>query len=145
MTEESLCPGCQHPELHKMCPAYGTPYYMSGEKLPDEIYNQRPLPHRANQLLTKEDINKMMTSIEQSKQFNKKHINEELANALEVASKVINCDNELSRHLLILTLLHLNKMSEGDKEKLLACWNEVLGIKPLKFDESFKEIGKKSV
>ena len=24
------CGGCQRPELHKMCPAYGTPFYMSG-------------------------------------------------------------------------------------------------------------------
>ncbi len=24
------CPGCQRDEIHKMCPAYGTPYYMSG-------------------------------------------------------------------------------------------------------------------
>jgi hypothetical protein len=24
------CPGCQRRELHKFCPAYGTPYYMSG-------------------------------------------------------------------------------------------------------------------
>ena len=24
------CRGCQRMELHKMCPAYGTPFYMSG-------------------------------------------------------------------------------------------------------------------
>lgn len=24
------CPGCQRMELHKMCPAHGTPFYMSG-------------------------------------------------------------------------------------------------------------------
>ena len=81
---------------------------MSGEKLPDEIYNQRARP-------------------------TKPPIDEPLDKALDAASQVINCDNELSRHLLILTLLHLDKISEGDKEKLLACWNEVLGIGPLKF------------
>jgi hypothetical protein len=25
-----ICPGCGRDELHKLCPAYGTPYYMSG-------------------------------------------------------------------------------------------------------------------
>ena len=25
-----VCPGCGRKELHKMCPAHGTPYYMSG-------------------------------------------------------------------------------------------------------------------
>lgn len=24
------CPGCRRYEMHKMCPAYGTEYYMSG-------------------------------------------------------------------------------------------------------------------
>jgi hypothetical protein len=24
------CPGCQRLEVHKMCPAWGTPLYMSG-------------------------------------------------------------------------------------------------------------------
>lgn len=24
------CPGCGRMELHKMCPAHGTPFYMSG-------------------------------------------------------------------------------------------------------------------
>lgn len=123
MTEESLCPGCQHSEFHKMCPAYGTPYYMSGEKLPDEIYNQRPLPW----------------------QIQRKQRNQDLETALDAASQVVNCENELSRHLLILTLLHLDKMSEGDKEKLLACWNGVLGIGPLKFDGNFTEGEKKGV
>lgn len=27
---EFKCPGCQRPEIHKMCPAWGTPLYMSG-------------------------------------------------------------------------------------------------------------------
>lgn len=110
MTEESLCPGCQHPEFHKMCPAYGTPYYMSGEKLPDEIYNAKVKP------------------------WQKRRVNEAIGKATRTCEKIINLNNELSRHLLILTLLHLDKMSEDDKEKLLACWNEILGIGPLKFD-----------
>jgi hypothetical protein len=25
---EDLCPGCQQPEMHKICPAYGTPFYI---------------------------------------------------------------------------------------------------------------------
>ena len=24
------CPGCQRDEIHKKCPAHGTPFYMSG-------------------------------------------------------------------------------------------------------------------
>jgi hypothetical protein len=24
------CPGCQRQEMHKMCPAYNTPFYMTG-------------------------------------------------------------------------------------------------------------------
>jgi hypothetical protein len=30
------CPGCGRSELHKACPAHGTPYYMSGAPLPDD-------------------------------------------------------------------------------------------------------------
>lgn len=26
----NVCPGCQRDEVHKKCPAHGTPYYMSG-------------------------------------------------------------------------------------------------------------------
>jgi hypothetical protein len=29
--EGFTCRGCGRPELHKMCPAWGTPKYMSGE------------------------------------------------------------------------------------------------------------------
>jgi hypothetical protein len=36
---EDLCPGCQRPEMHKMCPAYGTEYYMSGKPFTKEIEN----------------------------------------------------------------------------------------------------------
>ena len=28
--EDNTCPGCQRNEIHFMCPAYGTPFYMSG-------------------------------------------------------------------------------------------------------------------
>ena len=31
------CPGCGRNELHKMCPAHGTPYYMSGEVFTEEM------------------------------------------------------------------------------------------------------------
>lgn len=34
---EDLCPGCQRPEMHKRCPAYGTEYYMSGTPFTKEI------------------------------------------------------------------------------------------------------------
>ena len=27
---EILCRGCMRPEIHKMCPAWGTPLYMTG-------------------------------------------------------------------------------------------------------------------
>jgi hypothetical protein len=36
MEEPYRCPGCQQPELHKMCPAHGTPFYMSGRKYPPD-------------------------------------------------------------------------------------------------------------
>lgn len=32
----SICPGCGRPELHKMCPAWGTPLYMSGKPFTKE-------------------------------------------------------------------------------------------------------------
>ena len=31
-----VCRGCQRPEVHKMCPAWGTPKYMSGELFTEE-------------------------------------------------------------------------------------------------------------
>lgn len=31
------CPGCQRHELHKMCPAHGTPFYMSGLDFTKEV------------------------------------------------------------------------------------------------------------
>lgn len=34
---QSLCPGCGRPELHKMCPAHGTPFYMSGITYTEQI------------------------------------------------------------------------------------------------------------
>lgn len=34
------CPGCQRPELHKMCPAWGTPLYMSGKLFTKEHEEQ---------------------------------------------------------------------------------------------------------
>lgn len=30
MNNSDVCPGCQRLEFHKMCPAHGTPFYMSG-------------------------------------------------------------------------------------------------------------------
>lgn len=33
------CTGCQRNEIHKMCPAYGTPFYMSGIPFTIEIQN----------------------------------------------------------------------------------------------------------
>lgn len=35
--EDSTCPGCSRHEIHKMCPAYGTKYYMSGILLTKEL------------------------------------------------------------------------------------------------------------
>lgn len=34
---DTRCPGCQRPELHKMCPAYGTSYYMTGKPYTKEM------------------------------------------------------------------------------------------------------------
>ena len=31
------CPGCGRPELHKFCPAWGTPHYMSGHLFTAEM------------------------------------------------------------------------------------------------------------
>ena len=31
--EKYKCPGCQREELHVSCPAYGTPFYMTGTPL----------------------------------------------------------------------------------------------------------------
>lgn len=31
-----VCAGCGRADLHKMCPAYGTPYYMSGKYFSSE-------------------------------------------------------------------------------------------------------------
>lgn len=36
ITGEPKCPGCGRPELHKTCPAWGTPKYMSGELFTEE-------------------------------------------------------------------------------------------------------------
>lgn len=36
-SEVFLCPGCQRPEMHKWCPAHGTPYYMSGQLFTEEM------------------------------------------------------------------------------------------------------------
>ena len=33
----NTCPGCGRDELHKMCPAWGTEYYMSGKLFTKEI------------------------------------------------------------------------------------------------------------
>lgn len=35
--KQAICIGCQRPELHKICPAWGTPYYMSGELFTKEL------------------------------------------------------------------------------------------------------------
>jgi formiminotetrahydrofolate cyclodeaminase len=48
----------------------------------------------------------------------------------QTLEKLIDEDTGLNRHILLLTALHLDKISEGDKEKLLECWNEILGIRP---------------
>jgi hypothetical protein len=34
---QEKCPGCGRPEQHKMCPAWGTPVYMTGELLTPEL------------------------------------------------------------------------------------------------------------
>ena len=31
MDKGYVCPGCHRPELHKMCPAWGTPIFMTGK------------------------------------------------------------------------------------------------------------------
>lgn len=38
--EETPCPGCGRNELHKQCPAHGTPYYMSGQVFTPELEKQ---------------------------------------------------------------------------------------------------------
>jgi hypothetical protein len=50
------CPGCQREGLHKMCPAWGTIYYMSGIPLPAEI--TRHSDPRAQELWDKQQSNK---------------------------------------------------------------------------------------
>lgn len=35
--EDYKCAGCQRNELHMMCPAYGTPFYMSGVSYPEKL------------------------------------------------------------------------------------------------------------
>lgn len=35
--KEEVCRGCQRKEMHKFCPAFGTPYYMSGTAFTEEI------------------------------------------------------------------------------------------------------------
>ena len=34
---EYVCPGCGRSEMHKMCPAWGTSYYLSGKLFTKEI------------------------------------------------------------------------------------------------------------
>ena len=35
--DDYKCPGCQRNDLHKMCPAHGTPFYMSGIPYPEKL------------------------------------------------------------------------------------------------------------
>jgi hypothetical protein len=48
-----LCPGCLRHDIHKKCPAHGTPFYMSGipftEKM--EYYYQTAIAHEASQFI----------------------------------------------------------------------------------------------
>jgi ribA/ribD-fused uncharacterized protein len=37
---DGVCPGCGRPEIHKMCPAWGTEYYMSGKLFTKELEEQ---------------------------------------------------------------------------------------------------------
>jgi hypothetical protein len=37
LVDDYKCPGCGRTELHKMCPAWGTPIYMSGQLLTPEL------------------------------------------------------------------------------------------------------------
>ena len=39
-SKDYVCPGCGRPELHKMCPAWGTEYYMSGKLFTQELEEQ---------------------------------------------------------------------------------------------------------
>jgi hypothetical protein len=34
---DNKCPGCQRNDIHKMCPAHGTPFYMSGIPYSEEL------------------------------------------------------------------------------------------------------------
>lgn len=34
---KDICKGCGRPEIHKMCPAWGTRYYMSGILFTEEM------------------------------------------------------------------------------------------------------------
>jgi len=42
------CPGCQRPEVHKMCPAWGTPFYMSGTLFTEELEKEWAEERRLN-------------------------------------------------------------------------------------------------
>ncbi len=37
LADPAVCRGCGRPELHKMCPAWGTPMYMSGQLFTAEM------------------------------------------------------------------------------------------------------------
>lgn len=43
---EYKCRGCGRPELHKMCPAWGTPFYMSGKLYTEEDEKQYGQMHK---------------------------------------------------------------------------------------------------
>ena len=41
------CPGCQRPEIHKLCPAWGTPLYMSGKLFTADDEKKYAAQHQA--------------------------------------------------------------------------------------------------
>lgn len=47
MFNKFKCPGCQREELHKMCPAFGTPFYMSGKLYTEEDEKLYAAQHKA--------------------------------------------------------------------------------------------------
>lgn len=51
-----MCPGCGRNEIHKACPAHGTPYYMSGKPFTVEVELQYLRKNLANMKETLRDI-----------------------------------------------------------------------------------------
>lgn len=49
----------------------------------------------------------------------------------------LDFDDEYSRHILQLCCLHLNKITDEDKRKIVQCWNDILNIKHLEISNDY--------